>query len=195
MPPKQKKKKRSPPWKHSAAKDQLYRDILDGVVKGMTARQVYDLHPDQYSIFPFANFSSNLRNLREAVERDSERMQRDCEFYGHDRGILVTIRPAPSQPPWHLSDAHPLLVQDVTDGKHVGMKPSALRLTRPEYQVFSKTKFRKHLYQEIDSRLKKAWRYRTKKTKDAKNRAKAERRAAKIAADEAKEDGSDSDSS
>jgi hypothetical protein len=191
MPPKTKvKKKRSPPWEHCAAKDLLRRDILDGLAADkMTGREVYNMHPEEYGIFPFPNFSANLSKLRAAIKVDAERMKRDCEFYGHDRGLLVTLRPDPlgSPPLWHLSEARTLLIQDVTDGKHLGVKPADLRLTRPEYQLFSGKVFRKHIYQEIDSRLKKAWRYKKKKTKQAKNRAKAERGAAKIAAAEAEE--------
>jgi hypothetical protein len=170
-------------WEYSAAKDLLRNEIIAGnVTPAMTARVVYDMQPE-YSKWPLKRFGPNLKSLREALDRDNERMAQDCAFYGHDRALLATLRPAPTEdkPVWHLSDAQALLVQDVTDRKHEQMKPNELHQSRPQYLVFPLKKFRNHIYQEVDSRAKKGWRYAKKQAKKKKHRA-AEAAAHKAAA-------------
>ena len=53
--------------------------------------------------------------------------------------------------------------KDIDDGKHRQMKSEALHGTREEYQAFPLKTFRNHIYQEIDSRAKRAHRFAKKK--------------------------------
>ena len=53
--------------------------------------------------------------------------------------------------------------------KHVGMKPQSFRETRPEYMMFSKTVFQKHIHQE--KRLWKLENYLQAKAEGKKKRA------------------------
>jgi hypothetical protein len=106
-------------------------------------------------------------------------MQVDCEAYGHDRAILKTSATADQTTnlPWHKSEAKKLLIQDIDVGKHLQMKPSALRLTRKEYEDFKIDVFRKHIYQEIDSRTKRAYRFAKKNKKKSQDLLRIEKEA------------------
>jgi hypothetical protein len=52
---------------------------------------------------------------------------------------------------------------DIDDGKHTRMKPQMLRGTREDYMKFELTIFRKHIYQEVQTR--KFWVYMAEKKK------------------------------
>jgi hypothetical protein len=69
----------------------------------------------------------------------------------------------PNDIPWHKSEAKNLLKKDINDGRHKEMKPEVLHGTREEYQAFPLKTFRNHIYQEVDSRAKRAHRYAKKK--------------------------------
>ena len=55
-----------------------------------------------------------------------------------------------------MSEAKKLLKQDIDDGKHLQFKPSDFHATREEYKTFSLKVFQNHIYQEVDSRSKRA---------------------------------------
>jgi len=82
-----------------------------------------------------------------------------------DRSLLTTLQAGknPNDIPWHKSEAKTLLKKDIDDGKHKEMKPEVLHGTREEYQAFPLKTFRNHIYQEVDSRAKRAHRYAKKK--------------------------------
>jgi hypothetical protein len=93
-------------------------------------------------------------------------MQRDAISYGHDLAIVKEMRTKnpPTRPAWHKSAASILLKQDVDAELHKEMKPKELHKSRAEYRdVFDLKTFRKHLYQEIDSRPKREIRFEKKK--------------------------------
>jgi hypothetical protein len=69
----------------------------------------------------------------------------------------------PNDIPWHKSEAKNLLKKDINDGRHKEMKPEVLHGTREEYQAFPLKTFWNHIYQEVDSRAKRAHRYAKKK--------------------------------
>jgi hypothetical protein len=115
-------------WKDSVAKRLLREDIISGVVlASMAAKDVYDMRPE-YKKWSYKNFPANLRNLRKAIANSYARMLSDCEAYGHDRALLMTLRAGenPQDIPWHKSEAKQLLKQDIDDGKHKQMKPEVL---------------------------------------------------------------------
>jgi len=153
-------------WANSKAKSILRTGILSGEITAeMKPKEVFDLNPAEHGKWNYQNWSNNLRALRQAIERDRERMQRDCISYGHDLAIIKSMRDKNKPTPWHRSEASPLLKQDVKDGKHKQQKPEELHKSRPEYQAFGLSEFRNHIYQEKDAEPKRAIRFEKKKTR------------------------------
>ena len=90
------------------------------------------------------------------------RMARDARDYGLDKIIVQQLRVG--QPtPWHKTACPKLLKADVDEGKHLTMKPSDLYKEHDEYKAFPLSVFRNHIYQEVDSRPKRAARFERKK--------------------------------
>jgi hypothetical protein len=159
-------------WLNSDAKFLLREDIIAGdVPEWMESKAVYAMRPE-YAEFKYENFRTNLIHLRENVVASRARMQADCEAYGHDRGVLSVLRDlepvGQRRLEWVESEAKPLLKRDIDEGKHHLLTPMQLYATREEYQAFPLKVFRKHIYQEIDTRSKRAARFAKKK-----NRARA----------------------
>jgi hypothetical protein len=151
-------------WEKSESKALLRSGLLSGeITPAMKPLEIHRLHPEAHGKWRYPNWSNNLRNLRVAVERDTSRMQRDAISYGHDLAMVKSSREAGAKPVWHRSSAPALLKKDVDDGKHKQLKPAALYASRPEYQVFDLSVFRKHIYQEADSRPKREYRFEKKK--------------------------------
>jgi hypothetical protein len=153
-------------WKNSEAKCLLHDDIISGdVPASMEAKDIYNMRPE-YKNFEYSKFRTNLKNLRETIAKGYRRMQMDCEAYGHDRAVLKELQAAnPQYIAWHESEAKMLLKQDIDEGKHHQLKPSELHASREHYKTFSLKVFRNHIYQEVDSRSKRAQRFANKKTR------------------------------
>ena len=139
------------PWGKSEAKQLLRDDIIRGIVKlEMDGDAVFQMRPE-YQLYKLVNFKTNLKNLREAIDKDYKRMQKDYEWYKHDRVLLKELRKNdPPQVHWRQSEARKLLKQDIDDGLHKMMKPSKLWESRQEYLAFAPDVFRKHIHQEVD---------------------------------------------
>jgi hypothetical protein len=132
----------------------------------MKPKEVHNMNPRIHGEWKYTNWSNNFRTLQRSIYRDRARMARDARAYGQTIAIARAINPPPVDPPlWHLSDAPDLLKQDINDNKHLEMKPKELHQSRPEYMVFPLTQFRKHIYQEKDSRPKREIRFARKKNK------------------------------
>jgi len=158
------------PWLNSKAKQLLRDDIVTGVVSSkMEPKAVFTMRAE-YQQYDYNNFVTNLRNLREAIVKDHKRMQKDCEYYGHDRSILPDLwkdregADDPSQS-WHKSEVRKLLKADIDAGKHKQMTYFELYKDRPEYEEspFTWTQFRKHIHQELDERASRKHRIEKKK--------------------------------
>jgi hypothetical protein len=164
-------RKKGETWKKSHAKAHLVTAIISGeVTESMSAEQVYNMHGGIYHKYKFKNFKTNLKNLRVKIGEEYQRVQDDYMAYSHDAALIKTLRA--SEPPhpvaWHRSDAKYLLIQDINQGRHKVMKPQELYWARPEYhENFDLKTFRNHIYQEVDGRAKRTWRYQ-KKQKRAK---------------------------
>ena len=101
-------------WRNSAAKQILRNDIITGdVLPNDKAKDVWLMHPE-YSAYNPTNFATNLRNLRNAISRDSARADTDYKAYRHDRAIVQSSI-VNSVPVWHRSLAAKLLKQDMKD--------------------------------------------------------------------------------
>jgi hypothetical protein len=150
-------------WGNSASKALLRSGILSGEIPdNLMPKQVFNMNPEVHGKWKYINWGNNLRTLRKGINRDRARMQKDAVAYGQTLNIVQT-RFAPTAPLWHHSDCPALLKQDVDEGKHKDMLPKALYQTRPQYKEFPLEVFRKHIYQEVDSRPKRAIRFEKKK--------------------------------
>jgi hypothetical protein len=157
-------------WKKSEAKEILKDAIVEGrVTDDMQPMEVYKMRPE-YKPYKYANFRTNLRNLRAKIEKDYGRRDRDCmDYFGHDAQVREGLRQQAIVANggteiilWHLSDAQLLLKEDITTGFHLVVKPSELWQSRAEYQKFSLKVFRKHIYQEVDAREKRRTNFKKK---------------------------------
>lgn len=151
-------------WINSQAKILLQDDIIRGVVHAqMAPRDVYQMRKE-YLEFKYENFRTNLKSLRDAVATSILQMQMDSLFFGHDKSIMMNERQnAPRRLLWIESLAPSLLKKDIDEGLHEHLTPAELYASRTEYQAFPLQIFRNHIYQEVDTRAKRAHRYAKKK--------------------------------
>ena len=162
-----KTEKKPSKWRKSKARQMLKEDIVSGnVTDDMEPRVVYIISVE-YQMYAFDRFKSYLDNLKEAIYRDFERMERDCIDYGHDLQAVMEIRKddPPSCRPWNLSECKKFLEEDVKDGKHTALAPKVLYESRPEYRAYTLKEFRDHIYQERDRQAKREQRFAKKRTR------------------------------
>ena len=149
-----KKRKKTPKWRNSNKKEVLWKDIVDYKEDGMEAVEVYEMHDGIYHKFEFKLFKTNLKNLRNVVEKDIERMYLDSAAYYND---MFKVRPPRSQtnkPHWNTRVAKDLLEIDLDEDLHTLFEPKELWLIRYEYQEFELDVFRKHIHQAVGARRK-----------------------------------------
>ena len=158
-------KEKKEAWKDSKAKALLRSGILSGeITDTMTPKEVFNLHPEEHGKWNYRNWSASLSRLRNAIAREKSRMTQNLVAYAHDIAVVKSRRRETDQVPWHRSPAYRLLKQDIDEGKHKKMRPRDLYRSRPEYfEHFELKVFRKHVYQEVDSRPKRAIRFEKKK--------------------------------
>lgn len=158
-----KKEKEEQKWAKSKAKAILRRGILDGSFDNIKPEDIYKAD-DEHSKWNYTNWKRNFDNLRSAIARDRGRMVRDVKAYGRDKSILLKhIRKADDPKPWHKTNCPKLLKKDIDDELHLKRWPEDMYYLRLEYQAFPLTIFRKHVYQEIDSRPKREIRFEKKR--------------------------------
>lgn len=122
------------------------------------------MNPQVHGKWKYANWCNNLATLRNAIARDRGRTLKDVAIYARDIAFIKSQRNQNTTVPWNRSAASKLLKQDITNGLHKTMRPAELYQTRSEYHNhFNLHEFRKHIYQEIDSRPKKDVRFQKKK--------------------------------
>ena len=159
-------------WRKSKAKELLCSSIVAGkVTKKMKAADVYKMNAE-YQLYPFENFTTNLKNLLETVSKEYKQVLQDCEFYGHDIALIKQLeadkkRSVKEVPSWHKSSAKQLLIQDMDDGKHNEMTKLELynKPDRLEYREYSLKEFRDRIYQEEKKRRNIKIRYDKKKSR------------------------------
>ena len=116
-------------------------------------------------------FQRRLRALRDQIKHKVDRVAIDQQAYD----VFRKNNPKrqyndAGQIRWEGSEAEYYLKEDMKANKHVGMQPQAFRETRPEYMMFSKKVFQKHIHQE--KRLWKLENYLQAKAEGKKKRAK-----------------------
>ena len=159
------------PWE--TAKGLLISDISEGKVSSsMSPTDVQGMR-EEYQLVPYANFRTNLRNLRTALQKNDERAAVDQAAFEKNRKAfpILVNPPGFSYPRWDGSLAQGLLKQDIDEGRNNEMRPQQLQKTRVEYAPFPKDVFRKHIDQEIRSRKDKAyWMVRQQKKNETKHK-------------------------
>jgi hypothetical protein len=166
--------KKTPKWIHSKEKDQLKKDILDGVVTDdMRPAVVYQMHDGIYQKYKYTNFTTNLRNLRIAITKSIAAAYEDEIAFQNIRKQW-TAQVNPAYPPWHNSAAKALLLEDIKAGATDGLKAAAVWELRPEYLQFPLNVFRDHLSKEkTKPKVKANWEHQ-KKLKKLKKEGKTE---------------------
>lgn len=143
----------------------LRTGLLSGeITEEMTPKQVYDgPNKEEHNKWPYNNWSASLARLRAAIARDKSRMMVDVSNYSHDLAIVKSTRQPGNKTPWHRTECPKLLKQDVNEGQHLKLTPVQFHQSRDEYKDFNLSVFRKHIYQEVDSRPKRDFRWEKKK--------------------------------
>jgi hypothetical protein len=160
-------------WKTSEEKEQLRKDIINGVVKGdMKAEIVYQMHQGAYHKFKFERFKDNLQNLRNAIIKSKTAAEED-EF-----ALLNTLQHWPAQvdlppyPAWHGSVAKAYLLEDIESGVVEGVKTANVWQMRPEYKMYPLNVFRDHLNKEKKKPAEKGYWEHQRELKELKKRNK-----------------------
>jgi hypothetical protein len=169
-------------WRSSAAREILLDDLLppDGILFGkdhVAPEEVWEFYKEQegFQNVVFDQFQERLKSHRKQVSKTYVKSREEEAALARDRHIY------PRQPTnnmgelvFDMTPARDLMREDVALKRHIGLTPSQLQRTRPEYGVFKAEKFKFIVYQII--RRQKYINYlqqkRAKKRKDIPDRPK-----------------------
>lgn len=159
-PPKSNKAKKDEeiPWAKSKAKEFLTILIMDGSIDESTYYlDVYNSNLE-YQKYPKENFRTNLKNLISSLKKKEQ-----WAAYDH-RAILSDSIRFPRPPVtsrghkyWDTSKAAKLLKTDIDKKVNKTMSMKEFHESDEAYLEFHYDVFRKHVHQEINSRLKKSF--------------------------------------
>ena len=142
------------PWKESEAKRFLYEDLLSGDVDDdMKAKEIFMMRPE-YSLYPYSNFVTNLRNLRLSIRKKKESAARGESVLRNDMNIGMIDR---RRPYWPDSEAHRPLVDDISSGILEAMSTRELWLSKESYQFFTYPCFSDHVRQHVRQTKERAY--------------------------------------
>lgn len=166
---KKKKDDKEIPWAQSKAKEILTILIMSGEINESTYyAEVYDSDPE-YQKYPKENFRTNLKNLIAALRKKEK-----WAAYDHHALISDQIRfPRPQVTSrghafWDTSKAAELLKIDIEQKVNETMSMQDFHESNEAYLEFHYDVFRKHVHQEINSRLKKSFWIKKDGTKEGK---------------------------
>lgn len=159
--------KKPPPWRGSPAKKMLRKGIIAGdYPESMSNEAIYGSSLE-FRQYKWKDFNTNIKNLREAIKISQAKADRDAAAFVADRNRPPAAGATPLVV-WAGSQAEKSLIDDVDHGRHLLMKPKALRATRPEYGEWSLKSFRDHIQQELKNRKTQAyWLHRKKNNIDS----------------------------
>jgi hypothetical protein len=150
--------KKEIPWAKSRGKEMLAAMIMIGDVdKHTNYERLYDSEPE-FKKYKIHNFKSNVKNLIAALAK-----KEDHATFDHIAATNDAIRFPRSQvtsrgyPYWDTSEALAWLKPDVKNGVHETMTMEEFHNSRDAYLAFPKDIFRKHVHQEVSSRLQKSY--------------------------------------
>ena len=140
-----------PPWRTSAAKallERLLSDESSHIHQFTTVEEVYESEP-LFKLYPLKNFKTNYKNLKRSVKQERDAIQFDQAAFDREKELFPRNETTnKGNLFWDRHEAQRLMAEDVTSGRTLQMKPSALRETRAEYQEFPLAILRRHKYQE-----------------------------------------------
>ena len=154
------KRARSPgkiDWRNSQAKVVIMNDLKSGflsldesVVSPMDAWNFYKNMPEFHEV-SYEQFAARLKDHRELLKAKNRRLEWEMAALAHDRHLHPRKQvDHKGNPVFDLSVAKGLLQEDVSEGKHKHMTPSALRLSQPdEYTKFAPRQFKERIYQAV----------------------------------------------
>jgi len=119
-----------------------------------------------FHCYPFATFQEYFKSMKKLANADRCRWREEEEAFKKECKAFPQVRDVDRRGNkyWYDSQAKKLLYEDVKNGRHIGKKPSELRDERDEYKMFTKKKFRVHLYAEIQQqRCDKYWKVKRNK--------------------------------
>jgi hypothetical protein len=151
-------KKDEIPWKKSKAKELLKTLIMEGEINESTDYAEVYYSELEFQKYPKANFRTNLKNLIAALQKKEE-------WAAYDNRALIsdTIRfPRPQVTSrghafWDTSKAAELLKKDINEKVNETMSMHGFHESNEAYLEFDYNVFRKHVHQEMNSRLKKSF--------------------------------------
>jgi len=166
MPPKTRKPKlpatlNNAKWLGSKAKDQIAQDIIDGLIPSEGKINVKEIFGTMYKDNPlFKDFPWNEERYVDRIQSLRTGIATHYKWAEQDRkAVIEDLKNHPPPPAnirgelrWEGSDAQRLLKQDVDEDRHKDLSPSGLRETRPEYKLFTRKVFTKHIDQEKQDR-------------------------------------------
>jgi len=162
--------KKPPAWRNSPAKAVLRDGIIDKVYLPEMGPEVVYASNEIFWQYKFANFKTNLTNLRLALARDIGRANSDAEYLAADLlnhppiAVAAQVLAGQGYPIWAGSEAEHCLKEDVDQGRHLMAAPKELYESRDEYQEWPLDVFRDHIYQELRRRKTQSyWLHRDKK--------------------------------
>ena len=148
-------------WKHSKAKIFLQQAFRDNIIPldyskeagGLGPKHVWDTYcandPSFEGMAYNSIFTRRLADVAENHKKKNKRSSEDEEAYKQYRAAHpVRTHNDFGFPRWQGSEAERLLKKDMSEGKHVGLKPQEFRLTRPQFLAIPLPIFRDHIYQE-----------------------------------------------
>jgi hypothetical protein len=148
-------------WRTSDAKKLIVQDMMDNIVPvAPRIRDIQKLFAELYADQPeFADFPFDEQRYKDRINRIQDNVRRVKWARDYDRECLDEARkvfPAQAHGPtgeilWRGSYADACLDEDMANGRHLQMKPSELRETRPCYQEFSKKRFAKRIDQKREA--------------------------------------------
>jgi hypothetical protein len=123
----------------------------------------------EYKQYKKVNFKTNMKNLIDALTKKEEHATFDHLAATNDAILFpraqVTSR---GYPFWDTSEASACLKPDVRNGVHETMSMEEFHNSRDAYLAFPKDVFRKHVNQEVNSRLQKSYWIKKKQNKEKK---------------------------
>jgi len=165
-------------WQNSAARAMILEDLATGQLpldeEHLSTDEAWDYYSSlhEFTGVPYSQFARQLQTHRERVDEKRERSVEQHAALLRDRS--KHSKPTTydnGKPIFRYSDAYEMLKRDVYAGKHIGLTPSAFRLTETAYKRWNLKEFKEHIYQ-----MERQWKfvnYLEKKRDDKENAAKA----------------------
>jgi hypothetical protein len=140
-------------WRHSRARAILVLDLEEGVLPvDMLAVDAWKTYGriGEFLDIPFDLFEARLVDLQAQTERKNNVSFLEEQAMVHDRHLHPrATHNHRGEPVFDLSEAKRLLQEDVKNGVHTRMSPSAMQCTRPAYHQFKADIFKFRIYQEV----------------------------------------------